>query len=405
MADGQFYAEDSGGFHLTNVLFHTANVLLLFTLLKQMTGDIPKSAFVAALFAVHPLNVESVAWISERKGLLSTFFGLISLCAYVRYVQFSRVKWYLIAWVAFVMSLMSKQMLVTLPFVLLLLDYWPLGRIKGTKSASDGMTSESAPISKVLRETLCTPRSWSRLVWEKSPFFAVALVFCVVAVEAQQRGGAVQTLEDLPLITRCSNAFVAYLLYIGKMFLPVKLSVFYPHPMNSYSMSNVAGSAFLLISLSVVAASQVRNRPYLLVGWLWYLGTLVPVIGLVQIGGQQMADRYTYIPLIGLFVVVTWLVPSLMRWGFLRRIVLPVCCVMLLVGLMKLSWIQTGFWENSVSLFEHTLNVTERNKLAHNNLGLALRARGRFDEAILHLRAALKIDPNYALAHNNLSLV
>ena len=405
MVDGQLYGEDSGGFHLTNVLFHTANVLLLFTLLKQMTGDIPKSVFVAALFAVHPLNVESVAWISERKGLLSTFFGLISLCAYVRYAQFSRVKWYLIAMAAFVLSLMSKQMLVTLPFLLLLLDYWPLERLRGTKSVSDVMTSESDPNSKVFRETLCTPRSWSRLVWEKFPFFVVALVFCVVAIEAQRRGGAVRTLEDLPLTTRCSNAFVAYLLYIGKMFLPVKLSVFYPLPFDSFSMSKVAGSAFLLISLSVVAASQVRKRPYLLVGWLWYLGTLVPVIGLVQIGGQQMADRYTYIPLIGLFVVVTWLVPSLMRWGFRRRIVVPVCAVMLLVGLMKLSYIQTGFWENSVSLFEHTLNVSKRNKLAHNNLGLALRDRGRFDEAILHLRSALKIDPDYALAHNNLSFV
>ena len=405
MVDGQLYGEDSGGFHLTNVLFHTANVLLLYGLLMQMTGDRWKSAFVAALFAVHPLNVESVAWISERKGLLSAFFGLISLWAYVRYAQRSSRKWYLVALTAFVLSLMSKQMLVTLPFLLLLLDGWPLGRIRRTKSASDVITPQSDPNSKVFRVTLCTPQSWSRLVWEKLPFFVVALVFCVVALEAQRRGGALRTLEDLPLMTRCSNSVAAYLLYIGNMFQPEKLSVFYPHPLDSFSMTTAAGSAFLLLSLSGVAAFQVRKRPYLLVGWLWYLGALVPVIGLVQIGGQQMADRYTYIPMIGLFVAVTWLVPSLMRPGFLQRIVLPVCAVIILVGLMQLSWVQTGYWQNSASLFGHTLNVTERNKVAHNNLGMALRDQGRFDEAIDHLRAALKIDPDYALTHNNLSVV
>jgi tetratricopeptide (TPR) repeat protein len=405
MVDGQLYRDYPGGFHLTSVLLHTANVLLLYVLLMQMTGDLPKSLFVAALFAVHPLNVETVVWISERKGLLSTFFGLISLCAYVRYAKFSRVKWYLIALVAFVLSLMSKQMLVTLPFVLLLLDYWPLGRIRNTKSEKEVIASGTDPVSKNPGMRICSPRSCSSLVWEKSPFFVIAIVFCFIAIEAQRRGGAVRTLEELSLTTRCSNAVVAYLLYIGKMFLPVKLSVFYPYPLDFFSVSKASGSAFLLISLSVVAAFQVRKRPYVSVGWLWYLGTLVPMIGLVQIGEQQMADRYTYIPMIGLFVAVTWLVPSLMRPGFRRRIVIPVCSVLLLAGLMRLSWVQTGHWQNSVSLFEHASDVTERNKLAHNNLGLALRDQGRFDEAIHHLKEALKIDPEYALAQNNLSLV
>jgi Flp pilus assembly protein TadD len=405
MVDGQIYGEDSGGFHLTNVLFHTANVLLLFTLLKQMTGDLPKSAFVAALFAVHPLNVESVAWISERKGLLSTFFGLISLCAYVRYAQLSSIKWYLIAVLAFALSLMSKQMLVTLPFLLVLLDCWPLERIRGMMSATERIPSQSNPNSKLYPERQCTPQSWSRLVWEKVPFFLITVVFCFIAIEAQKRGGAIRTLEELPFISRCSNAVVAYLLYIGKLFRPVKLSVFYPHPLDSFSMMKVAGSAFLLIGLSVVVAFQVRKRPFLLVGWLWYLGTLVPVIGLIQIGRQRMADRYTYIPMIGLFLAVTWLIPSLMRPGFRQRIVIPICAGIILLGLMKLSWIQTGYWQNSITLFEHALDATERNTVAHSNLATALRDRGRNPESMHHLKTVLKIEPNDVFAHNTLALV
>jgi tetratricopeptide (TPR) repeat protein len=374
MADAELFKDYAGGFHLTSVLFHTANVLLLYALLMQMTGDRPKSMFVAALFAVHPLHVESVAWVSERKDVLSTFFGLISLCAYVCYAQLSGMKWYLIALAAFVLSLLSKQMLVTLPFLLLLLDFWPLQRVR-----------------------------WSRLiVWEKVPFILLTVPFCVVAVAGQ--GKAIVPLEQFSIPERLSNALVVSVIYVFKTVAPYNLACFYPHP-QSIPLWQTAGATLLLVLVSIGAVAGWRKRPYLLVGWLWYLGSLAPVIGLVQIGSQRMADRYTYIPSIGLFVAVTWLVPALIPAGLLRRRILVCLAVVTLVVFTGMAWVQTGYWKNSISLFERALSVTERNDLAHSNLGMALQKQDRLEEAIRHYQMALKIEPKQMKVRVNLGIL
>jgi len=399
MLDAELFGNDAGGFHLASVLFHTANVLLLYALLMQMTGDRPKSMFVAALFAVHPLHVESVAWISERKDVLSTFFGLISLWAYARYALFSAAKWYLVALAAFILSLLSKQMLVTLPFVLLLLDYWPLKRIRWNPS------SEKNPVLQTTTEnggSRCPLQRWSRLVWEKVPFILLTVLFCVIAVIGQ--GNAIVPLVQFSIPERLSNAVVVCVIYVAKTVAPYNLACFYPHP-ESIPLWQSAGAALLLVSVSIAAVAGSRKRPYLLVGWLWYLGTLVPVIGLMQIGSQRMADRYTYIPSIGLFVAVTWLVPSLMPAGVLRRRILTCLAAVTLVVFTSLAWVQTGYWENSTSLFEHALNVTERNDMLHINLGVVLQKQDRFDEAIRHYQMALMIEPNHPKAHFNLGII
>jgi Flp pilus assembly protein TadD len=373
MADAELFKDYAGGFHLTSVLFHTANVLLLYALLMQMTGDRPKSMFVAALFAVHPLHVESVAWVSERKDVLSTFFGLISLCAYVCYAQLSGMKWYLIALAAFVLSLLSKQMLVTLPFLLLLLDFWPLQRVR-----------------------------WSRLiVWEKVPFILLTVPFCVVAVAGQ--GKAIVPLEQFSIPERLSNALVVSVIYVFKTVAPYNLACFYPHP-QSIPLWQTAGATLLLVLVSIGAVAGWRKRPYLLVGWLWYLGSLAPVIGLVQIGSQRMADRYTYIPSIGLFVAVTWLVPALIPAGLLRRRILVCLAVVTLVVFTGMAWVQTGYWKNSTTLYEHAAAVTEHNDLAHYNLADIYYEVDEFEEAILHFRKALEINPNDPEARNALGL-
>ena len=398
MLDADLFGNDAGGFHLASVLFHTANVLLLYALLMQMTGDHPKSMFVAALFAVHPLHVESVAWVSERKDVLSTFFGLISLWAYARYAQLSGAKWYLIALAAFVLSLLSKQMLVTLPFVLLLLDYWPLKRIRWNPS------SEKNPVLQTTTENggaRCPLQRWSRLVWEKVPFILLAVLFCVVAVIGQ--GNAIVPLVQFSIPERLSNAIVVCVIYVAKTVAPYNLACFYPHP-ESIPLWQSAGAALLLVSISIAAVAGSRKRPYVSVGWLWYLGTLVPVIGLMQIGSQRMADRYTYIPSIGLFVAVTWLVPSLMPAGVLRRRILTCLAAVTLVVFTSMASVQTGYWKNSTTLYEHAASVTERNDLAHYNLADIYYEAGRFVEAIDHFQKALNINPNDAEAHNALGL-
>ncbi|MCH7989123.1 MAG: tetratricopeptide repeat protein [Planctomycetes bacterium] len=400
MLDADLFDDDAGGFHLTSVLFHTANVLLLYALLRQMTGDHWKSGFVAALFAVHPMHVESVAWISERKDVLSTFFGLIALWAYARYAQRPGRKWYLIALAAFVLSLLSKQMLVTLPFVLLLLDYWPLRRIRWSSSSDD-----DDPVPETATENggpCCPGQHWSRLLWEKVPFMLLAVLFCLIAVIGQ--GEAIVPLELFPITKRLNNAVVVYVIYVMKTAAPYDLACFYPHP-ESIPLWKSAGAVLLLVLTSIAAIAGARKRPYVLVGWLWYLGTLVPVIGLMQIGSQRMADRYTYIPSIGLFVAVSWLVPSLLPAGRVRRRILACFAAVTLVVFTGMAWKQTGHWKNGRSLFEHAVAVTERNDLAHGNLGMALELQGHLDEAIQHYEMALNIEPKYLPAHINLGIL
>ncbi len=383
MLDCEMYGLDPKGHHLTNLFFHVANTILLFLVLTRMTSAVWRPALVAALFAVHPLHVESVAWVAERKDVLSGFFCMIAMLAYAWYTERPGPWRYLVVWLSFALGLMAKPMLVTLPFVLLLLDYWPLSRL-GLSSTRDNLK-----------------KAWKR-VREKLPLFALALASCIVTFLVQRHGPAVQSLEQISFQSRIANALVAYVGYMVKMIRPSHLAVYYPHPMNSLPAWQVVGATLVLISISIVTFRQMRSRPYLIVGWLWYLGMLVPVIGILQVGGQAMADRYTYLPMIGLFISVTWGVSGMIpRWAG-HKVVLSVATGLLVLALALSAWFQAHYWRNSETLFEHALQVTANNQLAHNQLGLALSRQGRTDEAIGHFLEALRITPQYVNAHINL---
>jgi protein O-mannosyl-transferase len=389
MLDYQFYGMNPGWHHLTNLFFHIANTLLLFFVFRKMTGSLWQSAFIAALFALHPLHVESVVWVSERKDVLSTFFWMLTMWSYIWYVENPVAYRYVLVFLFFAIGLMSKPMLVTLPFVLLLLDYYPLNRFKF--QPSDG-SANSQQRSNTLRLTL-----------EKTPLFALAAMSSAITFYAQKKGGAVTSLEMYPFKVRIANALVSYVTYIGKMIYPSKLAVLYPHP-GMLPWWEIAGACFLLVSISLLAIRVVKQSPYFAVGWLWYLGTLVPVIGLVQVGSQSMADRYTYVPLIGLFIIVACGVPELVKQWRYRKIGLTTLATVFLTILMAMTWKQVGYWENGITLFEHALKVTSNNHVAHNNLGLALDKQGHTAEAIEHYLQALRIKPDLEEAHNNLGL-
>jgi Flp pilus assembly protein TadD len=399
LVDFQLYGLNPPGHHLTNVCFHLVNTLLLFLVLKWMTGTLWRSGFVAALFALHPLHVESVAWVAERKDVLSTLFWMLTLWAYLGYVKRPKGKRYLLIVLPFALGLMAKPMLVTLPFVLLLLDYWPLERIWPGQSGV-GHPGENHP--SLVAEKVRT--KVFRLLVEKSPLFALAAVSSLVTFVVQQGGKAVGTLENFPFNLRMANALLSYVNYIIKMIWPQNLAVFYPHPGQSLPMWQAALAGLLLLVISFAVIRVGRRYPYLLVGWLWYLGTLIPVIGLVQVGGQAMADRYTYVPLIGLFIMVAWGAPDLVRSWRYGKFSLALAGVSLLVALMVCASLQVKHWKNSLTLFEHALRVTENNYLAHLNFGAALADQGNLEEAITHYRRSLQIAPNYAKAHNNLGL-
>jgi tetratricopeptide (TPR) repeat protein len=379
MLDNQLFGLNPAGFHLTNLLFHIANTLLLFFVLRQMTKALWQSAFVAALFALHPLHVESVAWVSERKDVLSTFFWLLTMWAYVRYVNRPKISRYLWIVVFFTLGLMSKPMLVTLPFVLLLLDYWPLNRIKHFD-----------------RQVIY------RLVLEKIPFIILAAVFSVMAFFVQQSGRAVIEFTDLGLKYRIYNAFISYVTYIGKMFWPSHLAAFYPHQYENVSVLYAVISAVVLLALTILVLRFAKNRGYLVTGWFWYLGTLVPVIGIIQVGGFAIADRYTYITLTGLFIIIAWGLPQLFSEYPHKRIVLGVLMVLVLTTLGICADRQTSYWKNSITLFSHAIEVTPDNHVAYNNLGLVYNDLGRYPEAIENFRQAVKIKPYYVSAYFSL---
>ncbi len=385
MLDCQLFGLNAGGHHLTNLLFHIANTLLLFLVFNRMTGAIWRSAFVAALFALHPLHVESVAWVAERKDVLSTFFWMLTMWAYARYAERPGIKIYLLVFLFFALGLMAKPMLVTLPFVLLLMDYWPLGRLQLGQSIKEStLKIQALPIL--------------RLVWEKVPLFVLTAVSSVVTYCAQQAGGSVESL--LPFQMRVGNALAAYINYIGKTIWPLHLAVFYPH----VRVVPIWLAGLLLMCISFFVIRVGRRSPYLSVGWLWYLGTLVPVIGLVQVGGQAMADRYTYVPIIGLFTIIVWGVAELVAKWRCQKFVLSISVGVVLLGLAMGTWLQLTHWHNSVTLFKHTLDVTPNNYLAHNNLGVALSEQGRIEEAMKQYRKVVEINPNYAMAYYNLGL-
>ena len=387
MADCELFKLNAGAHHFVNVLFHAANVALLFTLLLRLTKKMWPSALVAALFAWHPLHVESVAWISERKDVLSTFFGLLSLLNYARYAQeqdansrklvqkshphslplTSHSKFYWLALVFFALGLMSKPMLVTLPFILLLLDYWPLARFSLSAFPSVFLT-------------------------EKLPFFLLAAASCVFTFLAQQAGHSIASLDEIPLPYRLENALAATAQYLLKMLWPVDLAVIYPLTIIQPATWMLALAVLILTSAGVWLAHN-HNRCWL-AGWFWFLGTLVPVIGIVQVGGATMADRYTYIPSIGIFIAVVFGLHSLPR----LKIIFPVVSTLALIACVLLTEKQLGYWRNSETLFRHTLAVTENNEIAHLNLGVALDQQGRTTEALAEYREAMRIYPaNYQI--------
>jgi tetratricopeptide (TPR) repeat protein len=385
MLDYSLYGMNPGGHHLTNLIFHIGNTLLLFLVLSQMTGAVWRSSFVAALFALHPLHVESVAWVAERKDVLSTFFWMLTMWAYFRYTARPKPGRYFSVLFIFALGLLSKPMLVTLPVVLLLLDYWPLGRFKN-------------PMNPNGQSAFCF-----HLILEKVPFFILSAVSSLMTLLAAQEGGTVGSLGIYPLGNRIANGLVSYVNYIGKMIWPSPLAVFYPYPASLPSWQ-VVGAGLLLMMGSVLIIRGAKKSPYLLVGWFWYLGILVPVIGLVQAGMQAMADRYMYVPLIGLFIMITWGLSDVFEKWRSRKILFAIFAGALLFVYMNLSRIQVSFWRNSITLFEHTLRVTSNNSLIHNNMGVSLVQQGRVQEAILHYNEALRIDPHFAKASYNLGI-
>ena len=465
--DWQLFGPKAGMHHLTSLLIHCANVILLFLVLLQLTdanrgaqrhdpdtailrhpdtSTIWACAFVAAIFAVHPTHIESVVWVSERKDVLSTFFWLATMGAYARYAGrvpgsgFRVPGWYVVALVCFALGLMAKPMLVTLPFVLLLLDYWPLNRcqVSGVRCQEEQESGKKESSLKPETRNLNTsspPRSHTPiplLVLEKLPFLLVALCSMIVTFVAQQRGGAVRTLIEFPLGMRLGNAIVSYVAYIGKFFWPGDLAVFYPfrHLLPAWQ---VIGSVIVLLAVSGFCLWQWRKRPYLLSGWLWYAGTLVPVVGIVQVGNQAMADRYTYVPSIGLTWMIAFLAVEVVGFqvsGFRFQAeqerqkgrkeekrnpvirnpksgirIMSVLAVASVLACVVITRANVKHWENSIALFEHALKVTERNWVAHNNLAIAYEKSGRHEIAFGHYVAAVNAAPNYEDGRYNLGNV
>jgi tetratricopeptide (TPR) repeat protein len=381
MLDAQLYGQHAWGYHLTNLLLHLANSLLLFALLRCWTGACWRSLLVALLFAVHPLHVESVAWVSERKDVLSTLFGLLSLAAYTWYVGRPSLVRYLPILVCFALSLLAKPMLVTLPALLLLLDFWPLQRWQPTTA------------------------SWlpGRLLLEKLPLLTLSVASSIATVWAQQAGRAVASLEVVSVGERLSNALLSYGQYLRQMVLPTDLACFYPYPRPGLSLAVVA-SAVLVLGVTVLVLRLGRRWPYLPVGWLWYLGTLVPVIGLVQVGFQARADRYTYFPLIGIFVLVVWGLADLAVRRHWQRLA-SLLAGGLIASLGIVSWSQVHVWQNTAALWEHALKVNPDNHLAHDNMGIVCWRRGDLEGSLRHFQQALRIKPNFAHALNDMGVV
>ncbi len=396
MATVEWFGMVPGWHHRVSALVHVLNSVLLFLVLHGMTGELRKSWFVAALFGVHPLHVESVAWVSERKDVLSAFFGFLTIGAYARYAGSPSTPRYLAVVVLFALGLMAKSMLVTVPFLLLLLDGWPLGRFPALGEPPAG----PAPVGR--------PAGVSRLVLEKIPLLALSGAMCAITYWAQNRGGAVHSLDSIPPGARISNALGSYVTYLGKTVWPSSLAVFYPHPFlvgERVPLWKPLGSLLLLGILTAGALSQRRRRPCIPVGWFWFLGMLVPVIGLVQSGHQSMADRYTYLPSIGLFLVAAWGVPD--RFAALRlpRPALVALGGAVLLALSVSARFQAGHWEDNRTLWEHALRVTEKNYVGHTHLGIEFLEAGKGEEAAFHFREALRIRPGYPWAHNALGIL
>jgi len=387
MLDCQLYGLNAGGHHLTSVLLHTVVAILLFIVLQEMTGAIWKSAFVAAVFAIHPLRVESVAWISERKDILCGLFFMLTLAAYVHLLRAPSVGRYLMVVLLYALGLMCKPMLVSLPLVLLLIDYWPLHRFTN-------------------------PSSTRRLVLEKLPLIGLAAVSCLVTLFAQRSTTA--SIDHIPLTSRIGNAAVAYMIYVAQMFWPLRLAPFYPHPADEQLAPGVIDqlpawqtvlAIVAIIGISIAVVLWRRERPYVFTGWFWYLVMLGPVIGIVQVGLQAHADRYTYLPQIGLYVLVSWGLAHLIAWRQAGRRVLVAAVAIVLVSLIWIARAQVRYWHDSETLWEHTLAVTKDNDFPHYGLGDVYFARGEVNKALTEFRSALDLRPDSPYAHNDIGLV
>jgi Flp pilus assembly protein TadD len=436
MLDCQFFGLNPGAHHLVNVLFHVANTALLFLLLDRMTGFAWRSVMVAALFGLHPVQVDTVAWVTERKNVLSTLFWLLTMLAYARYVEERRKnaegkrqkaesrithhapRFYILTVISFGVGLMCKPALVTLPFVLLLVDFWPLHRLERTRCVGGcgsgpqpswkpgGARRDALPLESG-RPAEAGSRgarigSLKLLILEKVPLLVLAAASCLATTAAHQELRLLRT-SGMPLEWRMENAVVSYLRYLGKAVWPEHLAVFYPLP-GAWPVAAVIGSILVLAGLSGFVVWQARRAPYLVTGWFWFLGVLVPMIGVVQAGSQAMADRFAYVPLIGLFIMIVWGLADLTTGWAGRNKVLTTAGVLALGGCVVLTSRQLSHWENSVTLFEHAVGVTENNLLAHYDLGLALGQQGDYELASSHLRIALAIDPSQPEPHYNLGL-
>lgn len=381
MFDAQVFGLSPGADLAVNVFLHTLNSLLVFTLLKNMTSCLWRSAIVAGLFALHPMHVESVAWAAERKDVLSAFFALLSLLAYIRYAKADHPSWkqFLPVTVSLALALMAKPMFVTWPFVMLLLDYWPLNRLE--------WRTDNGP--RLLAQRLAP------LIREKIPVLVLAAASVAITYIAQSRGGAVRQFADAPLLLRVSNAVVSYAKYVVSLLWPGGLGVYYPFSPEGIPPWELAASLALVACVTIFVMRAKKNQGYLPAGWAWYLGTLVPVIGLIQVGGQTMADRYSYIPSIGLFVMIVWGVGDLIQQRRALCRAAAFAGVVWLAILGSLAWVQVGFWRDSITLFRHTLLVAPENLVAHYNLAHALGKQGNLDEAIVHFGEALRIKPDF----------
>jgi len=382
-------------FHLSSLLLHCASTFALFWVLQRMTGCLWKCAWVAALFALHPLHVESVAWVASRKDVLSGLFWMLAILTYLRYVEAPSRQRSLTVSLMMALGLLAKAILVSMPVVFLLLDYWPLGRF---------------PHSEAPAELSSTRRFWNKTesVWvllrQKIPFLALSGVFCAITIVSQWQGHALRTFSDNPFLVRLQIVPVAYVVYLYKMLWPFDLIPFYPYPVNGLPAWQVAGAALVLIGISLLVWRERVRRPYLLMGWFWYLVTMVPVIGLLQAGEQAYADRYTYLPLVGIFIMFAWGVPDLIKSWSNRRAVSAALAVATLVPCLAITRIQIGFWRDSFRLWEHTLDVSTKNYVAHNSLGNALIGTGKLNEAVDHFATAVDLNPKDQISQNNLAM-
>ena len=384
MLDWNLFGANASGHHIISLLLHIGAVIFLYLFLNKATGNAWISAFAAAFFAIHPLRTESVAWASERKDVLSMFFGMACLYVYAFYGQSPKLSKYFLCLILFALALMSKPTMVTLPFILLLLDYWPLSRWQNVWTAPAKSKLHSA----------------AKLIGEKIPLFCLTIAVCMVTFRAQNIDGQVASMEHLPILNRVGNALIAYTVYLGKTLWPENLAIFYPYE-HSLPAGKIIFSVMILLSMTSLAFYYMKKFPFLFVGWFVYLGALVPVIGFVQVGNQAVADRYTYLPSIGLALILSWGISSLFRHHARRNKILFPPAMAILIIMVFLTWRQCGYWKNSIEIFSHALSATKSNYLAHNSRGIAYGEAGQYQKAIDDFNRAIFLKPDYFRAYNN----